>query len=57
MHLKCDESEYLMLELEPARNKIRMLEVRLEGKDEEWREHLAGMQKKMDYFKCKYNKV
>ena len=46
-----------MLELEPMRNKIRMLEVRLKSKDEEWREHSVDIQNRMNYFKSKYKTV
>lgn len=57
LRIKYDEAEILMLELKPVRNKIRMLEVRLKSKDEEWREQLMDVQNKFNYFRAKYKTV
>ena len=47
----------LMLELEPLRSKIRMLEVRLKSKDDEWREHSVDIQNRLNYYKNRYKRV
>ena len=38
LRIKCDENDTLVLEVAPARNKLRMLELRLRAKGDQYKE-------------------